>query len=60
MYIKIPRKIAHIINPEPAKKESFPQTYCGLSVFAHGQYFKESHSGKVCPECEQIRRSHGQ
>ena len=55
MYIKIPRKIAHIVNPNPNTKIfNGPQTYCGMVIIAHGQYFKESYKGHVCPECEKL------
>ena len=54
MFVKIPRKPAHIINPDAG--QTFPETYCRLAVFAHGQYFKEDYKGKVCPECERLKK----
>lgn len=61
MYIKIPNKIAHIVAPNPdTDMIEAPQTYCGMVIIAHGQYFRESHKGAVCPECQRLAQQAGE
>ncbi len=52
MYVKIPGRIAHIIDPEA--KNTFPTTYCGMAVLVHGKHLKEIYKGNICPECERM------